>query len=53
MWSYRISRHRATAMCCKNVLADLTGKGVVSSEHLVRVEMDKLMDVARCQIMEE
>jgi hypothetical protein len=53
MWSYRISRHRATAMCCKNVLADLTGKGVVSSEHLVRVEMDKLMDVVRCQIMEE
>jgi hypothetical protein len=37
----------------QKVLADLTGKGVETSEHLVRVEMDKLMDVARNQIMEE
>lgn len=37
----------------QKVLGDLTGKGVETSEHLVRVEMDKLMDVARQQIMEE
>ena len=37
----------------QKTLADLTEKGVESSEHAVRVAMDKLMDVARRQIMDE
>ena len=37
----------------QKVLADLVGKDVETSEHLLRVEMDKLMGTARTQIMEE
>jgi len=36
----------------QKVLADLTDKCVESSEHAVRVAMDKLMDVVRRQIMD-
>lgn len=37
----------------QKVLGDLTGKGVNTSEYLLRKEMDRLMSVAREQIMNE
>jgi hypothetical protein len=37
----------------QKVLGDLKGKGIDTSEHLVRKEMDRLMSVARDQIMKE
>lgn len=37
----------------RKVLSDLEGKGVQTSEHLVRKEMERLMSVARDQIMAE
>lgn len=37
----------------RKVLSDLQGKGVETSEHLVRKEMDRLMSVARDQILSE
>ena len=37
----------------KKVLDDLEGKGVETSEHLVRKEMDRLKSVARDQVMAE
>ena len=37
----------------RKVLGDLQGKGIETSEHLIRREMDRLMSVAREQIMAE
>ena len=37
----------------QKVLGDLQGKGVETSEHLVRKEMDRLMSVAREQVSSE
>ncbi|NKB57424.1 MAG: DUF1476 family protein [Alphaproteobacteria bacterium] len=37
----------------RKVLGDLEGKGLQTSEHLVRKEMDRLMSVARDQVMAE
>lgn len=36
----------------EKVLADLTEKGVEMTEHRLRIEMDRLMDEAKRQIME-
>ncbi len=37
----------------RKVLGDLEGKGLETSEHLVRKEMDRLLAVARDQVMSE
>ena len=37
----------------RKVLGDLEGKGIETSEHLVRKEMDRLLTVARDQILSE
>jgi hypothetical protein len=34
----------------RKVFGDLEAKGVEASEHLVRKEMDKLLEVARCEL---
>ena len=36
----------------RKVLGDLEGKGVDTSEHLVRKEMDRLLEVARAELSE-
>ena len=37
----------------RKVLGDLEGKGIETSEHLIRKEMDRLMAVARHQVLGE
>ena len=37
----------------RKVIGDLKGKGVETSEHRVRREMERLLEVARTQVMEE
>lgn len=37
----------------RKVMADITAKSLDISEHVVRVEMDRLLDVARLQVKNE
>lgn len=37
----------------RKVMADITAKSLDISEHVVRVEMDRLLDVARLQVKSE